>query len=120
VSFWPDYLPYLLLTWAIELPVLLAVSARVLPWRRVLVAGFLATGLTHPLLWYVWPQVVPLERYDLFVSSGEGLVWLVETGVLYLVVLGDYAGPLPLPRWAAAAVLSLLANLTSFGVGLLL
>lgn len=108
------YLPALLLTWLVEIPLLARLLRPHASWRRSAAAGLLATGLTHPLLWFAWPRVVPLERYFLFLATGEGGVVLVEAMVIWGVALrgrGRSAG--------TAALASLCVNCASCAAGLL-
>jgi hypothetical protein len=105
------------LTLLIEIPVF-AIVARLLdgkrapriPLWRLLLAGAAGTGVTHPLLWFVWPHA--FDNYSTYILSGELLVAAIETGTFYLV-----ARPVRLPTAAAA---SFLANGLSFLVGMIL
>jgi len=107
------YLPALLLTLLIEIPIVLLVLYRRCGVNRALLAGLLASGITHPALWFLWPFVVPLENYELFVATGEALVVVVEAVVIHAVALRFTPRYLPL-----ALGTSLLANLASYGAGL--
>lgn len=109
------YLPSLALTWAVELPLLLFVLRREASSRRIAGTGLLCSGLTHPLLWFAWPKVVPLERYALFAATGEGLVFAFEAALIWALIFRARAD-----RLGRAALASLAANAASFGVGLLL
>jgi hypothetical protein len=108
-----EYYPWLLLTLLIEVPIVLVVlQPRCGVWRSLL-AGVLATGISHPLFWFAWSRVVPwVERYKLYVATGEVLVVLVETVVILGVALGFARRHLLL-----AFGTSLLANAVSFGIG---
>ena len=94
-----------LLTIALELPVLLLVFESVSRVRVILV-GLLATSLTHPVLWWVWPHVV--SDYTTAILSGEVIIVVAETIVLRL---GVGCG------WRLAMAGSALANGTSMIVG---
>jgi hypothetical protein len=109
------YLPYLVLTWAVEVPLLLLVLRRDASHRRIAGAGLLCSGFTHPLLWFAWPKVVRLERYALFAATGEALVLAIEAALIWALILQARAD-----RLRRAALASLAANAASFGVGLLL
>jgi hypothetical protein len=109
------YLPYLALTWAVEVPLLLFVLRRDASHRRIAGTGLLCSGLTHPLLWFAWPKVVPLEPYAPFAATGEGLVVTIEAALIWALILQARAD-----RLGHAALASLAANAASFGVGLLL
>ncbi|MBW1880402.1 MAG: hypothetical protein JRI25_15790 [Deltaproteobacteria bacterium] len=105
-----SWLPAFLLTQVIEAPVVVAATRRHDPAvdvGRALVASFVATGLSHPLLWFGWTRVV--SDYGAFVFSGELLVVGLEAVVIALV-----AHPMRLGR---ALLVSLAANATSLVVG---
>ncbi len=74
------YLPALLLTWAIELPLLLLILRGRAPWRRVLLAGALGTAITHPQLWYLWPRF--FDSYTAYIVCGELAVVAIEAVVM--------------------------------------
>jgi len=99
------WLTSFLLTNALELPVLLLVF-RDVSRKRVLLVGMLATSLTHPVLWWVWPHVV--SDYTTAVLTGEILIVCVEAIVLGL---GLQVG------WRKALAGSALANGTSMVLG---
>ena len=114
------YLPYLALTLGIELPVvMLLLRPRCGTWRSLL-AGLLASSVTHPLLWYVWPLVVSPYHYELYVATGEVLVVVIETVVLHEVALRRVDSMVRWRRWGLALAVAMAANATSFGVGLLI
>lgn len=73
--------------------------------------GFAASTITHPVLWFVWPQWGP--RW-LWVGSAEITIWLVE-GALYAWALRGKTG-----AWRRGIGLSGLANGSSLLAGLLL
>jgi len=109
------------LTLAIEVPICCALlgvgwgaDARALPRRlgRALLAGVLASALTHPVLWLSF-ALVPwmFENYWLAVGLWEVGIAVVEAAVLWAVAR---------PGWPAMAVVtSSVMNGTSFGVGLI-
>lgn len=105
------YLPVLLLTWAVELPLLLLILRRQAPWARVLAAGALGTAITHPQLWYLWPHL--FDDYTTFIVCGELAVVAIET-VVMAVACRKHFGPL----LALGAVA--LANAGSYAVGAML
>ena len=80
-------------------------------WRRFLMAGIAASCLTHPFAW--WANETVARVFPQWTRLGliEVSVFMLE-GVFYAYVL-----PLSLRRGLS---LSLLANATSFGVGLLI
>jgi hypothetical protein len=108
------YVPFLLLTWIVELPLLGFLLRPFATWTRSVAAGLLATGLTHPLLWFAWPRVVPLERYPWYLATGEALVALVEAAVLWGAVFRWRRGTAGL-----ALLASIATNAASCAVGLL-
>jgi hypothetical protein len=109
------YLTALALTYAVELPLLVALLRGRATWPRILGAGFLASAVTHPLLWFVWPRVVPLESYALFLATGEGLVVAVEAVVIWALALGGRRA-----AWRVAVLASVAVNGASCAAGLLL
>ena len=79
-----------------------------LPWPARVALGFLASLLTHPVVWFVWPRLIsPVEHYPQFVLAAECFAVLTEAALLWLCGL----------RWALPV--SLATNLASVGVGLL-
>ena len=70
--------------------------------------GFLASLLTHPVVWFVWPLLIsPVDHYPQFVFAAECFAVLTEAALLWLGGL----------RWALP--ISLAVNMASVGVGLL-
>jgi hypothetical protein len=121
------YLPYLLLTLLIEAPLVVGLLARRCGWPRSVLVAFLASLLTHPLLWFVWSRVLsPRTHYKAYVASGEALVVLIEAGVFFWLALWPTAertsAPRDAPRRLAGMALgvSLAANFASWGTGVLL
>ncbi|MHC1769629.1 MAG: hypothetical protein AB9869_35995 [Verrucomicrobiia bacterium] len=74
----------------------------------LLFAGVFGSAGTLPWLWFVLPRFFP--TYVTFLVVGEMMVFAVEA-VFYRVVLGL--------GWGRAALLSLVCNLASFGLGML-
>jgi hypothetical protein len=105
------YLPYLLLTLAVEVPVVALLLRGHATLGRSVLAAVLASGFTNPLLWYAWPLVISVHRYTLYAATGEALVVLIETGILY--------GVATRPRVWLAFWVSLASNAASFSVGML-
>lgn len=97
------------LTLCCELPVM-ALLARSLPLKRVLIVATGASCLTHPIAWKI-ASVLPADAYTL------GLC-LIEIGVVLTEALWYH---LLLRKGMATSLWwSLLANATSFGIGWLL
>ena len=74
-------------------------------WPAALAVAFAASALTHPIVWFVMPELVP-ERYLLMVGLAEAFAVLVEAAWLRAF------GLRPALLWA------LFANATSLSVGL--
>lgn len=77
---------------------------RPLPPSGQLLLAILLSALTHPVVWFVWPRLIP--RYEVMVACAE--IFALSTEALVLAASGYGA-------WAL--VLSLLANGASFGLG---
>ena len=100
-----------MLTELLEVPVVVAVT-RGLPlpaWRRAAIAGF-ASLATHPIVWWVIPELGLGEPLRL--GACEAWAFGAEL-VFYRLVLDGLT-------WRRAALASGLANGLSFGVGLVL
>ena len=99
------------LTQIIEVPIVVALTrAAELPaWKRAATA-FVATLATHPIVWFVVPELGLGESAR--VSASEGWAFGAECVIyrLFLAPLG----------WRASAAASALANAASFGIGVLL
>ena len=107
------FLLALVLSWAIEVPVLVALLRfvfrnRTLSVPRIIAAGLLCTALTLPYLWFVLPPFVDAAYY---LPAGECLVVLVEAAVLYWTLGLDIK---------KAGACSLVMNAASFFLGLVL
>jgi hypothetical protein len=107
------FLLALVTTWAIEIPVLVALIRyvfrdRSLPLSRMLFTGALCTALTLPYLWFVLLPFVDAAYYPMI---GEVLVVVVEA-----VVLNRMLGL----EWKRAVVCSFTMNAASFLLGLML
>lgn len=99
------------LTLAIESPVvMLAALHQRIYWVRGLVAGVLASGLTHPWAWWVSGQLGP-QDYGLWILALEITVCLIETLILRLVMQAS---------WHSMLALSVVANAASALTGVLL
>ena len=119
------YLFYLGLTLAVELPLLAFALGRRCGVGRTLVAGLVASGLTHPLLSFAWPLVVPpvtRDEWVVYAASGEALVVVVEAAVVYWVALRrerTVRGRSLARLTHDALVVSFAVNAVSFAVGAL-
>ncbi|MBW2736577.1 MAG: hypothetical protein JRH20_29670, partial [Deltaproteobacteria bacterium] len=103
------YLAALALTLALELPVALLILRK--NRARVLLAGLVGNGLSHPALHFLLPMViVPQAAPGPFILVGELSVFAFEA-LLYVAMVR------PQP-WTLAVVAAAAANALSFGVGL--
>lgn len=105
------FLLSLCVTWLIEVPLLFLlvryiVKGNDLSTVRIVGTGFLASALTLPYLWFVLPPYVDAAYYPLF---GESLVIGVEAVVFFLLLR---------VKLAAAVLLSLVVNVSSFAIGM--
>jgi hypothetical protein len=104
------WLVALVLTLIIETPIYALLGRRYARVSRCVAGGIAGTLITHPLLWFVWRHTI--DHYLLRTVTGEVLVCLVEGVVLWAV-----ARPIDFKK---ALAVSLLANGTSYGIGVLL
>ena len=101
-----------LFTAALEVPFVVWAYRRVsprMPAPRRAVVAFFAQLASHPLVWFVIPTMTASYRSTLIVA--ESWAVLSETA-LYAAILGGGSG--------RAFAVALLANMGSFGLGLLL
>jgi hypothetical protein len=78
-------------------------------YTKIIIAGLFASGLTLPYLWFVLPEYIHDRLIYLIV--GEILVAVLEA-IFYRFALSV--------NWRKAAALSVVCNLISFVIGLLL
>ncbi len=110
------YLAALALTLAVELPLLLLILRGRVSWPRILLAGLLGSGITHPQLWYLWPRVFVTEggfHYTSYIVCGELAVVAIEAVVIGLVCRRGVGVLMALGA-------SALANAGSYAVGVML
>jgi hypothetical protein len=99
------------LTQIVEIPiVVLATRALEAPRYKRAAAAFVATLATHPIVWFVIPDLGLDETARVFVSEA----WAFGAECL---IYRLFLAPL---TWRGAAATSALANAASFGVGVLL
>jgi hypothetical protein len=107
-----NFLIALLITLIIEIVVIFLLLKTIFKSKlknfKIFFAGFVASTLTLPYLWFILPSFVDMRYYIL---TGELLVIFVET-IIYKEILG-----LNIKR---AFLISFVANLTSFILGLLI
>ena len=108
------WLVALALTLVIELPVYAFLCRKDTTIQKSLAAGALGTLITHPLLWFLWqPTMKALFHNTAAVTpAGEFLVVIIEAAVLKIVVRTLH--------FRTALSISLIANATSYGIGLIL
>ena len=105
-----DWIIAFALTIIIEMPVFTLLGRKYASAVKAAAAGVLCSCITHPLLWFAWRPL--FDSYIIWAISGEAAVIAIEAIVFYTVVR-------PTPFTKALAI-SLLANATSYGTGLLL
>ena len=101
----------LFITLAMEVPIVLLLAKyllRLKKFDRLIPTSFAASILTLPYLWFVLPPFLPAENYVLY---GEMLVIVAEAAIYRIFADLD---------WKDALVLSLVANIIFFGLGLIL
>ena len=109
-----DYVPFLLLTCVIEIPLLVYLLRPYSTWRRSVVVGFVCSGVTHPLLSFAWPLVIPPRGFA-YLATGEGLVFLIEAAILWGLIFAWRRQAL-----GTALLASFATNAASCAVGLAL
>ncbi|HIP47207.1 MAG TPA: hypothetical protein EYG95_06580 [Campylobacterales bacterium] len=109
-----DFLKSLLLTIMIEFSVLIMIVKYYLKkpvtWDRLLFAGIFPSFSTLPYLWFVLP-IFFINDFTAYVWVGEISVTLVEIIILFFLLK---------LTWKEAFLLSVSANISSYGIGLLL
>lgn len=111
MSYEYEFLISLLITIAIEVPVVLLIIRRLyklkeIEVKKILIVALLSSSLTLPYLWFILPLYF-LDR-STYVIVGETLVIIVEA-VIYKKLLKL--------KWSEAIVTSLTANLASVTIG---
>jgi hypothetical protein len=91
-----------LLALALELPMVALVSPRERRWWAVL-SSLVGNAITHPLLWFVWPRLLP---YGAAVITGELVAVAVEGALIAFAI-----------RSRSGFAIALLANAYSWLVG---
>lgn len=98
------------LTVTIELAVLLLVLRAERRTGRVIAAALVGNVLTHPIVWFVLPQV--FSTYAAYIIAAEVFAFVAEVPVILALVR-------PSP-WYRAIGASALANGASYATGLIL
>ena len=104
------FLLSLTLTLVIEIVVLLVLSKyliKKIKFKKIIIAGLIASILTLPYLWFVLPAYLSSLKY---IIIGELLVVLIET-LIYWNLLNI--------KFNKALLISFICNLISFLIGLL-
>jgi len=99
-----------LVTWLSELGVATPLLPRAQPRGRRLGAVTAANVLSHPAVWFVFPELL---RPYLVMLVGAELWAVVSEALVYRLVFPEL-------RWRRAFGVSLLANAVSLGLGLVL
>jgi len=108
-----------LVTIAIETPILVVGLSRRHPMRHRLFAGVWLTACTYPVLWLVLPRFIdPFYQKALYLLVGETFVPLAEC-LLFWLAFGR-AEPRTRSAFIQDMIVIVLANLASFGAGMLL
>ena len=110
----PDLIPWLsafFVTQAVEVPIYALALGRepvARSWPRRLGLGFLASAITHPVVWFVLPALLGLEEYARYFVIAESFAVVAEATLLRIVGVS----------WTRALVWALVANGSSVVVGL--
>ena len=74
-------------------------------WHKAIVPVIIVNVVTHPLVWFVWPSLLPLPYW---IIGAELFAFLAET-VMYRYLLKI--------DWEKAVIFSLAANMASYLAG---
>jgi hypothetical protein len=109
-----SWLLALFLTLGLELPLYAFLCRKDTTMQRALATGAMATLITHPLLWFIWQPTMKslFHNAPAVTPAGEFIVVLVEAAVLKIMIRTLHV--------KTALSISLIANATSYGVGLCL
>jgi hypothetical protein len=95
-------------TQSIEVPVY-ASALRTRPLTERLALAFSASAITHPLVWFAFPSLLPgHDAYWVMVAAAELFAWSAEAGLLWAL------------RVERPWLWSFAANGSSFGLGLVM
>jgi len=78
---------------------------------EILFAGFLCSFATLPYVWFLFPILAKIGSHSLYIWSAEISVTLIESAILYKLLRLGYK---------EALILSVCANIASYGLGILL
>ena len=104
---WPEAFA---LTLTLETAVLLVFFWHRAPRWRIVLTALVANAVTHPVVWFVLPKL--MTSYGAYIVVAETWAVLAEVPILVAMLR-------PRP-WYVALSASALANLASYGCGLLL
>ena len=102
----------LVFTLAVETPIYMLLAPRFADNKRSLLiwlsVGLSASLITHPFVWYAWPEIIDAtQHYTAFLVAAELFAVLVEAAWLRLWSV----------RLAPALLISIAANMSSVAVG---
>lgn len=105
------FLVSLILTLFIEVPIVLIllrfISPKIRLYKTLLIA-ILATSLTLPYLWFIFPVYI---EYPFYIIIGEIIVFLIESLIYWQLIQITFR---------KALLISFIANLSSLLIGLLI
>ncbi len=106
-----EFLKSLFLTITVETAVIILLTKyyfkNSFSWQKLLFAGIVPSMATIPYLWFIFPIFFD-HHYTLYIWFSEITVTLIETLMLYMLLK---------PSWREAFILSVVANVSSFGIG---
>jgi hypothetical protein len=106
---WSGWLAAFCLTLLVEIPAVVLLARRLEPRpRRRAALALLGNVLSHPAVWFVFPALG--LGWVATTTLSESWAWLVEAAL--------YRAGFAHAGWRPALVVSLVANLLSFGLGL--
>ncbi len=110
-SYVAQWVQAFLLSLVVEVPIVLGLT-RAIPaplWKRAAFA-FFATLATHPIVWFVIPELGVRDPARLMLSEA----WAFGAELVFYKLVFDGL------TWARAALASVVANTASFGLGALM
>jgi len=78
------------LTQAVEMPIYV-LACRQRAWPRRLLVAFATSALTHPIVWFVIPDLMAQTSYEVYFAVAEGFAVLAEALVLRVGAKVRYA-----------------------------
>lgn len=77
-----EYFKSLFITLLLENITLWFLLRRMATWKRIILIGTIASGITHPLFWFVYSKL--FTDYWTYIASGEIIIVFVESIVIYV------------------------------------